>query len=147
MRAAGARPTAPFKHDPTVAALLTLDDGTPVAYEGTWAEPLARDVVERRLGARRLPGPRDLVGGRRRCPARDGAVRPASRALRGGSRLPSLRAIDRLGVLAELRRALAAGEQPECSAADNLRSLAVVFALARSTEERRPVASTEVLAS
>ena len=34
-------PDAPFKHDPTVAALLTLADGTPIAYEGTWAEPLS----------------------------------------------------------------------------------------------------------
>jgi predicted dehydrogenase len=47
-------------------------------------------------------------------------------------------------VLAELRRALARGEQPECSAADNLRSLAVIFALARSTEQRRPVQVGEV---
>jgi len=58
-------------------------------------------------------------------------------------RLPPLAAPDRRGVLAELRRALQAGEAPECSAADNLRSLAVVLALARSTEERRPVAVPE----
>jgi len=48
-------------------------------------------------------------------------------------------------VLAELRRSLAAGDEPECSVADNLRSLAVILALARSTEERRAVQLEEVL--
>ena len=77
-------PDAPFKHDPTVAALLTLADGTPVAYEGTWAETAVRDVVERRLGARRRARPCDLVGRHRRCPARSGPVRAASRARGAG---------------------------------------------------------------
>ena len=35
-------PDGPFRHDPTVQALLTLEDGTPVSYEGTWAEPLSQ---------------------------------------------------------------------------------------------------------
>jgi predicted dehydrogenase len=60
-------------------------------------------------------------------------------------KLPSLRWVDRRGVLAELRRAVAAGEQPECSAADNVKSLATIFALARSTDERRPVRVEELL--
>jgi predicted dehydrogenase len=30
-------PDSPFHHHPTVAALIDLDDGTPVVYEGTWA--------------------------------------------------------------------------------------------------------------
>jgi predicted dehydrogenase len=59
--------------------------------------------------------------------------------------LPSLRAVDRRGVLAELRRAIAAGERPEASVADNVRSLAAVLALARSTEQRRPVEVGELL--
>ena len=52
---------------------------------------------------------------------------------------PPLPALDRLGVLHELRSAVAEGREPECSAADNLRTLAVVFALAESTERGRPV--------
>ena len=138
-------PDGPFAHDPTVAALLTLDDGTPVAYEGTWAEP---------HGETSWNGDWELVGARGRATWVGGV----DDALRGTVRfgrhrepvarvaLPTVRAIDRLGVLAELRRAIGAGEQPECSAADNLRSLAVVFALARSSEERRPVRLEEVLA-
>jgi predicted dehydrogenase len=30
-------PDSPFRHDPAVAALIDLEDGTPVVYEGTWA--------------------------------------------------------------------------------------------------------------
>jgi predicted dehydrogenase len=139
-------PDGPFAHDPTVAALMTLDDGTPVAYEGTWAEP----GVETSWN-----GDWELVGARGRATwvgGVDDALRGTVRFGRHRERaarvtLPTLRAADRLGVLAELRRAIAAGEQPECSAADNLRSLAVVFALARSTDERRPVPVREVFAA
>jgi predicted dehydrogenase len=57
-----------------------------------------------------------------------------------------LPATDRLAVLHEARRAIQAGEEPESSAADNLRTLAAVLAIARSTEERRPVRIDEVRA-
>ena len=46
MRAAGNAPDAPFKHDPTAAALLTLADGRRSPDEGTRA-PSPGDVVER----------------------------------------------------------------------------------------------------
>ncbi len=139
-------PDAPFKHDPTVEALLTLDDGTPASYEGTWAEPLSQTSWN---------GDWELLGSRGRATWSGGV----DDALRGTVRfgrhrepvrrvpLPSLPALDRLGVLAEMRRALAAGDQPECSAADNLRSLALILALARSTEQRRPVQSAELLSA
>ena len=138
-------PDSPFKHDPTVAALLTLDDATPIAYEGTWAEPLSETSWN---------GDWELIGARGRATWSDGvddALRGTVRFGRHGERasrvrLPSLRSVDRRGVLAELRRAIAAGAQPECSAADNVRSLAAIFAIARSTDERRPVRVDEVLA-
>lgn len=131
-------PDGPFRHDPTVHALLTLANGTPVSYEGTWAEPLSQTSWNgdwELLGSRARATWSGGVGDAMRGTVRFGRHREPARPLP----LPALQALDRLGVLAELRRALAAGEQPECSAADNLRSLAVVFALARSTEERRPV--------
>lgn len=139
-------PDGPFKHDPTVEALLTLDDGTPVSYEGTWAEPLSQTSWN---------GDWELVGSRGRATWSGGvgdALRGTVRFGRHGdplrrSVLPSLAAVDRLGVLAELRRALAARERPESSIADNLRSLAVVFALARSTEQRRPIQVGELSGS
>ena len=58
--------------------------------------------------------------------------------------LPVLPALDRLAVLHEARRAIRAGDQPESSAADNLHTLAAVIAMARSTEERRPIRVEEV---
>lgn len=134
-------PDGPFRHDPSVHGLLTLDDGTPVAYEGTWAEPLAQtswngdwEIVGSRGRATWTGGVGDALRGTVRFGRHGEVARPLP--------LPTLTAVDRLGVLAELRRALAAEEQPETSAADNLRSLAIVFALARSTEERGPAEVT-----
>ena len=46
-------PDSPFEREPTIEALLALADGTPVAYEGTFAAAAQRDVLERRLGAHR----------------------------------------------------------------------------------------------
>ena len=130
-------PDSPFVHDPTVAALLTLDDGTPVAYDGTW-------VATRRETS--WNGDWELVGERARATWTGGvhdALRGTVTLERYGSpptrvALPRLPAIDRVGVLHELRRAIAEGRSPECSAEDNLRSLAVVLALARSADEARP---------
>ena len=48
-------------------------------------------------------------------------------------------------VIREFAAALAEGRQPECNSADNLRSLALVFAAVRSASERRPVDIAELL--
>jgi predicted dehydrogenase len=58
--------------------------------------------------------------------------------------LPGLPALDRLGVLREFRRAVETGDTPECSAADNLRTLGALFALAHSVEQGRPVRIEEL---
>jgi predicted dehydrogenase len=137
-------PDSPFRHDPTVGALLTLADGTPISYEGTWAEPRIETSWN---------GDWEMVGSRGRATwtgGVDDALRGTVRYARHGEppapvRLPTLPAIDRAAVLAELRRAVAAGEQPETAVADNVRSLATIFAIARSTEERRPVRVDEIL--
>lgn len=138
-------PDAPFRHEPTVQALLTLEDGTPVAYEGTWATP-GRETS--------WNGDWELVGMRARATWTGGVTD----ALRGTVRLerydepptriqlPALPAIDRLGVLHELERAIAGARPPECSATDNVRSLAALLALARSVEEHRPVSTAEISA-
>lgn len=139
-------PDGPFRHDPTVSALLALDDGTPVAYHGTWTEALGRETS--------WNGDWELVGSAGRATWTGGvqaALRGTVAVAAHGDRphraaLPVLAAIDRLGVLHEARRAILAGEEPESSAADNLRTLATVLAMARSTEERRPVRVDEVLA-
>jgi predicted dehydrogenase len=132
-------PDSPFRHEPVVEALLTLDDGTPVAYEGTWAAAAGSETS--------WNGDWELVGERGRATWTGGVVN----ALRGtvafaryGSSLqrvplPRLPALDRFGVLVELRRAITDGDTPECSAADNVQSLSAVLAMARSAARRRPV--------
>jgi predicted dehydrogenase len=55
-------PDSPFHHEPTVEALLKLEDGTPVAYEGTWAAP-ARETS--------WNGDWELVGDERGRPGRE----------------------------------------------------------------------------
>ncbi len=132
-------PDSPFHHEPAVEALITLDDGTPVAYEGTWAAAAGPETS--------WNGDWELVGDRGRA-TWTGGVRDALRGTvaveRYGSparrlTLPRLPALDRIGVLKELARAIADGRAPECSAADNVKSLGAVLAMARSAERGRPV--------
>ena len=139
-------PDGPFRHEPSVSALLTLADGTPVAYHGTWAEALGRETS--------WNGDWELVGSSGRATWTGGvqaALRGTVAVAKHGEQprrtaLPVLPAIDRLAVLHEARRAIRAGDEPESSAADNLRTLAAVLAIARSTEERRPIRPGEVRA-
>jgi predicted dehydrogenase len=124
-------PDSPFRSEPTVEALLTLDDGTPVAYEGTWAAPTRETSWN---------GEWELVGEKARA-TWSGGVRDALRstvalerygALPQRVALPLVPALDRLGVLHEFQRAIAQGTPPETSLEDNLKSLGAVFAIARS---------------
>ena len=105
-------PDSPFRNEPAVEALLTLDDGTPVAYEGTWAATTAETSWN---------GDWELVGEQARATWSGGVDDPLRGIVdleRYGSKpervaLPRLAAVDRLGVLRELRRALAEGAPPE----------------------------------
>jgi predicted dehydrogenase len=126
-------PDSPFRNEPVVAALLTLDDGTPVAYDGSWAAT---------RGPTSWNGDWELVGERGRATWTGGvndALRGSVTLERYGCAparvpLPRLPALDRIGVLDELRRAIADGRAPECSATDNFKSLAAVLAIARAVE-------------
>ena len=139
-------PDSPFRHDASVGGLLELDDGTPVSYEGTWAEARSQTSWN---------GDWELIGTKGRTTwtgGVDDALRGTVRVTHSGAALqrvplPRLRAVDRAGVLADLRVAIESGGVPETTVADNLRSLATTLAIARSTEERRPVDIAEVLGS
>jgi predicted dehydrogenase len=132
-------PDSPFEREPTIEALLTLADGTPVAYEGTFAA--ARTETS-------WNGDWELVGTDARATWTGGVQNP----FRGTVTLepygkrprrvtpPKLGALDRVGVLEELRRAVQDGTPAEVTAADNLRTFAAVLAIARSIDERRPIA-------
>jgi predicted dehydrogenase len=138
-------PDGPFRHQPTVAALLELEDGVAVSYDGTWGATTRNTSWN---------GDWEVIGSSARATwtgGEDDALRGVVRLERYGEKprrvsLPRLAAVDRLGVLHELRRAIDTGDEPETSARDNLRSLATVLALARSCDERRPVKVEEMLA-
>jgi predicted dehydrogenase len=137
-------PDGPFEHDAAISALLDVEGGTPVAYEGSWTGV---------RGWTSWNGDWEIVGDCGRATWTGGT----ERALRGvvtveryGEAptkvvLPRLPALDRLGVLHDLRAAARSGHEPVCSARDNLRTLATVLSLARATEERRPVRVSELL--
>jgi predicted dehydrogenase len=136
-------PDGPFRHEPTVAALIELQRGLSASYDGSWAPP---------YGETSWNGDWELIGGAARATWTGGLDDPLTsvvRVERFGERprrtpLPRLAVLDRLGVIAELRRAIRAGDEPEVGIADNLRTLAAVLALARSCDERRPVEVAEV---
>lgn len=131
-------PDSPFRSEPNVEALLSLSDGTPVAYEGTFA------AVGRETS---WNGDWELVGTQARATWTGGvadALRGTVVVQRYGTPpvhvgLPRLPALDRLGVLHELRRAVTDGASPESTADDNVKSLTVILALARSIDNATPV--------
>ena len=110
-RAPGRCPTRRSGNEPAVEALLTLDDGTPVAYEGTWAA---------RPPETSWNGDWELVGEKARATwsgGVDDALRGSVHLERYGSKPSRWRcrgspAVDRLGVLHELRRAVVEGRRP-----------------------------------
>lgn len=131
-------PDSPFRNEPTVEALLTLDDGTPVAYEGTWAATRPETSWN---------GDWELIGERSRA-TWTGGVNSSARSTvaveRYGSpprrlELPRLAEVGGAGVLRAFRRSVSSGTPAETSLADNLKSLGAVLALARSVEESKPV--------
>jgi predicted dehydrogenase len=138
-------PDGPFRGDTTLAATLTLAGGTPVGYEGTWTAATGWtswngdwELAGTKARVAWLGGVNDALRGR--------VVLEQAHSNPEVLALPRLPSLDRLAVLHELRRAVAAGVEPECSAADNVKSLAAALALALSTEERRSVEVAELLA-
>ena len=135
----------PFRHDAAVVGVLSLDGGAEIGYDGSWIAPTRWtswngdwELAGTRAVAEWNGGVGDALRGRVSVEEPDGARRSV--------RLARLPALDRLGALQDLRHAVETGAEPECSIADNVRSLAAVLALGRSTEERRPVRLAEVLA-
>jgi predicted dehydrogenase len=131
-------PDSPFAGEPTVEALLTLDDGTPVAYEGTWAA----------IGPETSwNGDWELLGESARATWTGGvadALRGIVRLQPHGAaservELPRLPALDRAAVLRQLHLVVAGEAEAETPLADNLKSLSVTLALAESVERGRPV--------
>lgn len=134
----------PFEHPASAVALMDLAGGGSYDYFGDWAtheEPIP------------WPGTWDIVGsagsiqwdGEGRDGERYGIV---VRTWDGKTTTTSYRAdgVDsRFGSLAEFRRAIETGTEPETSARDNLHSLATVMTAVVSSQRREPVTVASVL--
>jgi predicted dehydrogenase len=139
-------PDSPFVHHPAVAALLDLEDGAPVVYEGDWAthEPETSwngewEIVGEagRLfwsGSKEDRGTGEVV-----------FERWGEEAHLVGQR--DLEFVEREATLQALRAAIEGGEPPETTAADNVKSLAAMLGCVGSIESGEPVDVAALLAA
>ena len=128
-------PDSPFVHQPAVSALLDLEGGVPVFYEGDWAgTPRGRETS--------WNGDWEISGEEGRLLwVGDGDDRGVGEVLlerwsEAPRRLgtPELEFVERAATLQALRAAVETGEAPETAAEDNAKSLAVVLGCLRSIE-------------
>lgn len=126
-------PDSPYQHDPAVAATMTLSGGATVLYEGDWATRAPETSwngdweLLGELGRLTWTGSAaDVMTGRLLLQLRD----DASQALP----LPELAVSDRTASLTLFAEAIATGREPETSARDNIRSLAIVLGCVASIE-------------
>jgi len=131
-------PDSPFVHDPSVAALLDLEGGVPVVYEGDWAT---------RESETSWNGDWEIVGEAGRL------FWSGSKEDRGTGEVllerwgqeprpveqPALEYVEREATLQALRAAIEDGEPPETAATDNVKSLAVMLGCVKSIESGEPV--------
>ena len=139
-------PDSPFVHHPAVAALLDLEGGVPVIYEGDWATFGPETSWN---------GEWEVTGEAGRILWRGSEVDRGTGAVvfeRWGqeARLVEqhdLEFVEREATLQALRAAIESGEQPETAAADNVRSLAAMLGCISSIEEGEPVDVAALLAA
>lgn len=131
-------PDSTFVHDPAVAALLDVEGGVPVVYEGDWATRGAETSWN---------GDWEIVGedGRLLWSGGTGDRGVGEVVLErwgeepGPVEQPDLEFVEREATLQALREAVEGGEPPETSAADNVKSLAAMIGCVRSIESGEPV--------
>jgi len=132
-------PDSPYLYDPAVIAVMTLEGGGSVAYEGDWAAHGRETSWNAEW---------ELIGERGRVlwtGGEDDATRGEVRLQRWGDEpelvgQPRVTDEDQAGTLRAFVEAVSAGRQPETSAADNLRSFAAVLACVESIERGEAVA-------
>jgi predicted dehydrogenase len=126
-------PDSPFVHHPAVVAVLDLDGGVPVVYEGDWAT---------RGPETSWNGEWEIVGERGRLLWKgDMEDRGTGEVLlQSWGEEPrsmeqeNLEFVERMATLQALREAIEGGGRPETTAADNVKSLAVVLGCVTSIE-------------
>ena len=131
-----------YQHDPGLKMLLELDGGLPFSYSGDWS---ARGRSTGWDGDWRLQGSEGslhlekdtLFLGRCERWAKDETLEQIA--------LPETQGAPQSETLHRFAQAIRTGVPAETSGADNLRSLAVLFAAMRSVRENRPVRLDEIV--
>ncbi|HET7273308.1 MAG TPA: Gfo/Idh/MocA family oxidoreductase [Rubrobacter sp.] len=139
-------PDSPFVHDPAVAALLDVEGGVPVVYEGDWA---TREAETSWNGDWEIVGEagRLLWSGSEEDRGTGEVVLEKWGEEPGHVEQPDLEYVEREATLQALREAIESGKPPETVAADNVKSLAVMLGCVRSIESGEPVDVAGLVAS
>jgi predicted dehydrogenase len=126
-------PDSPYRHDPAVAATMTLSGGATVLYEGDWAT---------RAPETSWNGEWELIGerGRLSWTGTPADVMASTLTLQSHGEeprhlpVPPLETTDRAASVDAFREAVTTGREPETSGRDNIRSLAIVLGCVASIE-------------
>jgi predicted dehydrogenase len=139
-------PDSPFVHHPAVAAILDLDAGVPVIYEGDWA---THEPETSWNGEWEIVG----EGGRLLWSGSNEDRGTGEVVFERWGRQPrlveqrDLEFVEREAALQALRAAIESAEMPETAAADNVRSLAAMLGCVTSIESGEPVNVAALLAA
>jgi len=137
-------PDSPYLHHPAMAAILELECGATVIYEGDWAPHDTETSWD---------GAWELVGETGRLTRRigGGGLEAVVLQLWGGAphvvEQEQLAYTDRAATLEVLRMAVEEGEPPETVATDNIRSVAMVAGCLQSIETGSQVDVAALIAS
>jgi predicted dehydrogenase len=139
-------PDSPFVHHPAVAAVLDLDDGVPVIYEGDWA---THEPETSWNGEWEIVGETGLVlwSGSKEDRGTGEVVLERWGQEPGLVEQRDLEFVEREATLQALRAAIESAEMPETAAADNVRSLAAMLGCVTSIESGEPVEVAALLAA
>jgi predicted dehydrogenase len=137
-------PDSNFLHDSDVIALIELESGSPVVYQGSWA-PFGKETS--------WNGDWEFTGELGRLAWTGGAYEgiPVELTLTKWGEEPvaiepvELDFVDRAGSLEHFRQSILAGTEPETTARDNIRSLAAVLGIVESIERREAVEVTALV--
>ena len=139
-------PDSPFVHQPTVAALLDLEGGVPVIYEGDWA---THEPETSWNGDWEILGEAGRILWSGSLEDRGTGEVISERWGRGSHPVEQhdLEFVEREATLQALRAAIEGGEPPETVGADNVRSLAAMLGCVKSIESGEPVDVSALLGS
>ena len=131
-------PDSPFNHHPAVAALIDMEDGVPVVYEGTWAHRGPETSWNGEWEVVGEAGRMTWSGALEDRNAGEVILEPWGEPPRAVEQ-PRLALTERAAVLQAMVSAIQSGEEPETSASDNLGSLAAMLGLIESIESGVPI--------